>query len=104
MKGVVGAAVVTECEGDKGEVGGENPVSGRTSRRDRVDILLMSGVPRQLGTFDVAGKRECDMGCHVTKGGRLPPADITQATLTRCYPTGEGADNISVIVFTWEAS
>jgi hypothetical protein len=63
----------------------------------------MSGVPRQLETFEVAGKLERDMGCHVTKSGRLSPADITQATLTRCYTTGEGVDNISVFVFTWDA-
>jgi hypothetical protein len=53
MKGVFGAIGVTECEGEEGEVGGENPVNGRTSRPDSLDILRMSGVPRQLETFDV---------------------------------------------------
>jgi hypothetical protein len=89
-KGVVGTTGVTECEGDEGEVGGENPVSGRTSRPECVDILRMSGVTRQLETFENTGKCERDMECHVTKGGSLSSADITQAVLTRCYATGKG--------------
>jgi hypothetical protein len=77
MKGVVGTTAVTEGKSDEREVGRENPVNEGPSRPNRVDIPLMSGAPRQLETFDIAGKCEHDMGCHVKKVGRLSHADIT---------------------------
>ena len=92
-----------EFEGDGGEVRWEKPPNFHSFRVDGVDVLVKSYVTCQPETVDIVDQGEHDVGRHVLRGRKLSSTDPTDASFTRRYATGEGAEILLKFVTTGDA-